>query len=112
MSCLPEIELCAIQGDTESYVMTFTTYGTTPYVLTGSTITMVVCNKKDDIEADAIFKKTITTFTDAINGIATINLTSDDTNLELGTYYYRIKITNTNLTKTVLRGTLVIGWAE
>jgi len=36
MSCTNIVDLCAIQGDDQDYIMTFTTDGTTPYNLTGT----------------------------------------------------------------------------
>lgn len=113
MICLTETALCAVQGDDETYSLTFTLDGTVPLDLTGSTITFVVVSSKSTADTDALITKTVTTFDDAVNGKATITLTNVDTNLPLGTYFYRMKLTN-NLAKikTIMKGTLAIEWAK
>lgn len=116
MSCTNIVDLCAIQGDDEDYPMAFTIGkgdDAAPYNLTGCTIKFIIGELKDTLEADALIVKTITVFDDAVNGKATLSLSSTDTEQPLGVYFYRLRIINASIKKkTIMRGTLKIAWAK
>ena len=113
MTCQIETPLCIVQGDDKAYNLTFTQDGTTPLDLTDSTLKLVIVGTKKKDDADALVTKTITTFTDATNGLAAITLTNTDTDLPIGTYFYRLKmIDSIGKVKTVMRGELEIVWAK
>lgn len=113
MICLPETPLCAVQGDDEAYTLTFTTDGTTPLDLTGATITFVLVKSQAALDTDAIFTNTATIDTPATGGKATLELSHDDTDQPLGTYFYRMKLVGADTkVKTIMKGTLSIDWAK
>lgn len=113
MSHITEVELFAVQGDDETYSLTFTTDGTTAVNLTGSTLTFMVVKSQDTPDANALITKTLTTFTDPTNGKTNLELTNTDTNIALGTYFYRMKWIDTSAkVKTIMKGKLSIEWAK
>lgn len=113
MACTTETAICAIQGDDESYRLSFTVNGTTPLNLTGYVLRFILTDSKDDTDAQAIFVKTVNTFTSPTSGVADLTLSSTETDQPLGHYYFKIKlVSNAGKIKTVLRGTFAIGWAK
>ena len=113
MKCLPEILLCAVQGDDEVYSLTFTTDGITALNLTGATIKFVVVPSKDSPDADAIITKTITTIPLPLLGKVNLELTNTETNQAIGQYFYRLKLINASAkVKTIMKGTFKVDWAK
>lgn len=113
MNCLIETPLCAVQGDDEQYDLTFTLDGTTPLDLTGSTFQFIIGATRGTPLADTLMPSAYIVITDAPNGKAMLQLSSNDTNQPLGTYFYRMKWTNAGgKIKTIMKGTLSIEWAK
>ena len=95
------------RGDTKPIILTFTDKNNNPIDLTGATLWFTVKKVPTDLDVDAVIQKQITTFTDATNGIASVVITSDDTNdLDIMKYYYDFQLVDPagNVT-TVLEGT-------
>lgn len=70
-----------------------------PYNLTGTTILFTI-KKIDDNSLDdlsALVKKTITIHTDPGNGVTSVDLNENDTNLEFGIYRWDVKIIDGSL---------------
>lgn len=94
-------------GDDFPYRLTITD-GTNPINITGYTFYFTVKKNLDDTDAEAVFKKTVTTLTDPTNGIVIIDIDRTDTlNQTPGEYFYDIKWKTgdaTPLTRTILEG--------
>lgn len=101
----PDIEL--IRGD--SATIDFNLAGTD---LTGATVFFTakptISNGADD--SDAVISVEVTDHTDPENGTTVIPLSSTDTNVTPGTYYYDIQVKNgTNITSIPVRKLIVYG---
>ena len=104
MDCNNPIGLCITRGDSQWYTLNVTAGGE-PQDLTGSTVFFTVKRSLADTDDEAVIHKSITTFDNAINGIATIKLTNSDTDLPLMRYFYDIQITLPgDFVKTVMKG--------
>lgn len=80
-----------------------------PIDLTGCKIILMVKEKLSDSDVSAKLKKVVTSHTNALNGITTIELTDTDTNLTEGIYFYDITlITSDNLVHMVIQGLFFI----
>ncbi len=83
-----------IRGDNHDIVVTFyESDGTTPINLTGGTV-YFTANSSSAPETDvgAAITKTVTSHTTPASGVTTIRLTSGDTNIEPGEYYYDVQL--------------------
>jgi hypothetical protein len=84
------------RGDSKTYVVTCKYTSTGEAInITGWTVFFTVkknTNSNDSTDTDAIIKKTITSHTDPTNGITTISLTSDDTDIPSCSYMYDIQV--------------------
>lgn len=101
-------DLTITQGDEKAYNLTFTT-GDSPLDITGATLTMTIKRKLNDSEPAVT--KTVTEHTNATAGETTLTLSTTDTDIALGKYYYDMQLSGgTVATKTVLRGSLEITW--
>ena len=58
--------------------------------ITGWTIYFTAKESMEDLDTSAKIKKTVTTFANAEGGIALIELTTTDTDITAGNYWYRI----------------------
>jgi len=77
--------------------------------LTGWTIYFIVKSKMSDPDASAVITKTVTTHTDAENGETAVELTSSDTDLSTGSYYYQLEfLSDESSRKIVMEGRLTI----
>ena len=77
--------------------------------LTGWTISFIAKSKMSDADGSAVITKTITTHTDAENGETAVELTSTDTDITVGTYYYQIEfVSDESSRKIVMEGRLTI----
>ena len=100
-------DISIVQGDAGSYNLKFTAGGE-PLDITGATVTMTV---KRSLGSEIVIQKAVTSHADPTTGVANITLTEEDTNIDLGAYYYDIEIMSSSIpTKTVLRGKLTIEW--
>jgi hypothetical protein len=104
----PEVNLCVTQGDEKPYNLAFSS-GAGALDITGATVTMTVKRTKT---GDAAFPpKVVTSHTDAEAGKTTITLSGDDTDIDLGLYWYDIEISGGPIAKkTVMKGQLEITW--
>lgn len=77
-----------ICGDGRTLELTF------PFDITGYTVFFTVKVKDDSSadDSDALIQKTITDFDDAVNGLASIELTGEDTRIDPGKYRYDIQV--------------------
>lgn len=83
-----------IKKDTASFDVALDNYN----LETGDSVTFTISKQVE--EEEPILQKTVTDFVD---GIATVKLTKEDTNIEVGTYLYDIQIdTSDGRTDTVV----------
>jgi len=87
--------LSCVRRDDKYWVLVFTDENGTAIDITGWTIFFTAKNDIDDVDADAIIKKDITSHTDPTAGTTQIHLTPTDTNL-LGIYVYDIQVKKLN----------------
>jgi len=80
------------KGDSHEISLNFYTdeEKSVPKNITGSTLYFTVKSGPD--AASNVFQKTVTEHSDAENGQASISITSSDTDIDVGTYYYDIQI--------------------
>lgn len=87
MACAVGPEICVYRGDTYEAVYTVTD-GTDPIDITGYVINFSVkkslSSETKDVDVNAAL-------TDTVNGIATLTLTEDDTDIEAQSYYYDVE---------------------
>lgn len=80
------------RGDHYIRTLTFKDSSKDAIDITSYTVFFTVKTNKTDSDDNALIKKTITSHTDATNGITTLTLTDSDTDLAIGTHYYDIQI--------------------
>ena len=104
-----QVNLEIKRGDTWSRTIYFEDEDKERIDITSWTIFMTIKVKADDLDtATTTIAKTITVFSDPINGEAEISLTSTDTGT-VGNYIFDIQVkTNLNEIITVLEGTITI----
>jgi hypothetical protein len=85
-----------IRGDTRSFPVTFyDSDGVTPLSLVGGTVKFTVnATEEPSDNSAAVIQKTITVHTSPLNGQTTIALSSSDTNITPGEYYYDVQLTD------------------
>lgn len=77
--------------------------------ITDWTFTFIAKSKMSDVDGSAVITKTVTTHSDAANGETTIELTSTDTDVAVGNYYYQIEFTSDDSSrKVVMEGRITI----
>jgi hypothetical protein len=79
------------RGDTVSYAMTFTT-NSVAMDITGATIWFTLKKSRNDTDAQAVLQKELTSHSDPTHGITTMSLTSTDTNIPCGRYFYDFQV--------------------
>jgi len=86
-------ELELVQGDSKTYVFTFTE-DDLPIDVTGWEILFTLKTNYTDLDASAILQKDYTapSGADATAGIIKFSLTPTNTNITLGEYYYDFKV--------------------
>lgn len=99
-----------IRGDDKFYILTFTDESTgNPRDITGWTVKFTVKKDLDDTDANAVIAKEVTSHFDALNGKTKVQLTHDDTDLEIRNYYYDIQVkTAADEVFTIMTGLLVV----
>ena len=85
-----------IRGDTRNIQVTFKDTDGSVLDITDCTVFFTV-NASDNplTDVDAVISKEVTAHTDAEAGISTIELTSSDTEVTPGSYYYDIQLKDT-----------------
>jgi len=96
------------RGDTKSYTLKFRDEDGNAVDITGWTIFFTAKNKIDDVDDDAVIKKTITDHTDPTDGETQITLTSTDTAAVASLVYDIQYKTSGGQIKTVIEGFLEI----
>jgi len=97
------------RGDTTPLPLTFTDENGSAVDITGWTIYFTVKAKIDDEDNDAKIKKDVTTHSDPTNGKTVITLSSSDTSIDPGNYYYDVQVkTNTGEIYTPLEGNFIV----
>lgn len=69
---------------------------TVPVVLTSNTCYFTVKINKDDADADALIAESWTSHTDATNGITSLELSTTESNIAVGSYYYELRRKDSN----------------
>jgi hypothetical protein len=96
------------KGDTKTYNLLFKDKNGLLNI-TGWTLYFTLKSSLTLADNAAEIAKVVTNHSDPTHGRTTIPLTSSDTNIAIGTYYYDIRVvTNTNSVYTVLTGTIRI----
>jgi len=108
-TCKKEVDLCITQGDEKAYNLTFKDGDGNAINITGSTVSFSAKARLSDTAT--VISKDVTNHTDPTNGKTTITLTTTDTNIDRGVYYYDIQIQGGGINrKTVVKGKLEITW--
>jgi len=74
---------------TKVYELAFSTDGIVEDI-TGWTVYFTAKAKMEDVDADAVISLKITSHSDPTNGVTLISLTTTDTDITAGNYYYSI----------------------
>ena len=100
-------KLTIYRGDSKTYSLSFTD-GTNPINITGYTIFFTVKAVTDNATDDtnALITKTVTSHTDAANGLTSVVLSSTDTDIIVGSHLYDFQYkTDTGEIATIEKGT-------
>lgn len=82
-----------IKGDTYPLDITILDVSGNPFPLTGCTVFFTVKRNIQDTDAQALISKNITSYTDPVNGQASIPLLASDVDYS-GDFYYDVKVKN------------------
>jgi len=85
------VKLEIIQGMTKTYELRFQEDGIA-IDITGWTVYFTVKEAMNDLDAVAKIDKTITSFDEPTQGIAEIELSTTDTNITVGNYYFSVDV--------------------
>jgi hypothetical protein len=97
------------RGDTWSKILYFEDNNCVHIDITGWTIYFTAKLDITDSDGDAEIEKTITVFSNPLNGEAELSLSSEDTDLATGNYFYDIQVkTNLDEIYTIVEGVLTI----
>jgi len=102
---MQKIDLQLVKKDTKTYTINIDDNGT-PVDISGWSIYFTVKRSYEDTDEEAIISKS-TVFpsnANSVAGIGYLSLTSDDTDVELGNFYYDMKFVDTSYRETFLRG--------
>jgi len=95
-----------IRGDDHTFALEFKQDGV-PKNITGWTVFLTVKKNIDDLDANAVISKTVTSHTDPTNGKTEISIADTETDPLCGIYYYDIQYKDlAGIIKTVMLGTL------
>ena len=102
---MPNIDLQLVKKDTKSYKFTVKRNGVAVDV-SGYSVYFTVKESFEDEDVDAIISKNTVFPTDANSeaGIGYLELTSEETDVDIGKYYYDMKFVDTGYRETFLRG--------
>lgn len=86
---MASVKIEMIRGDTRTITATFVDSEGAAIDLTGGTVFFTVnADKEPSDDSSAVITKDVSSFTDPTTGIQSITLSSTDTNITPGTYYY------------------------
>lgn len=91
---MADLRIEATKRDDEDYELTFKDVDGNVIDLTGATIYFTVKKNVDDVDADAVIKKEISSFENPESGVAVLALSKDETNIPVRGYYYDIQLVN------------------
>lgn len=91
MSCTTG-DMRIIRRDDVAFELTFTDVDGAPVDITGGTVFFTVKRRISDTDLEALITKEITIFDDPTNGIAILILTSAQTNIPAGSYFFDIQL--------------------
>lgn len=103
------VNLCIVKKDTKVYTIVLKQNGVAVNI-SGWQLYFTVKSDPNDADSSALLSKNVTfpSNTDSQNGIGYLSLTSIDTNIAVGEYYYDAKFIDTDFRQTFLTGKLVI----
>lgn len=81
-----------IRGDDSDFELTFTDVDGEVIDLTGGTVFFTVKDNKGDTDAEAVITTEIDTFEAPETGICTLSLSSTETDITTGDYWYDIQL--------------------
>jgi len=99
MSKYKDLEIT--KATTKAYELQFREDGA-PVDITGWSVYFTVKTNMKDLDASAKINKIITTHSEPTNGKTLIELTTDDTNIDAGNYYYSIDYKDSESNQQVL----------
>ena len=105
------VDLEVVKNDTKTWKLTVTDADGTAIDISGYLVFFTVKQNLSDEDVNAIIKQNVVCPSDAdsIAGICRIALTSTDTNVAIGTYYYDIKMQKNSGGTIVWRKTIATG---
>lgn len=104
-----DLNLQIVAEDTKIYTVRLTRHNL-PVNISGWSLFFTVKKDFNDLDIDAVISKSVIfpNNTDSINGIGFLSLTSTDTTLAVGEYFYDFKLIDIDYRETFLRGKLII----
>lgn len=91
MSCTTS-DMQVIRRDDVAFEITFKDSDGVAIDITGATVFFTVKKRITDPDSEAVISKTITSFTDPTNGLATLQLSNTDTDITPGKYVFDIQL--------------------
>jgi hypothetical protein len=106
---MKEVNLEIIKRDTKNYTLRLTRNGVAVDI-SGWYVYLTAKSDYNDLDASAVLSKNVLmpSNPESVAGIGYLPLTSAETNLTVGTYYYDIKFVDTNYRETFISGKLII----
>jgi hypothetical protein len=106
---MKEINLQIVSKDTKTYTVRLKRNGIAVNI-SGWTLTFTAKVDFNNLDAAAVINKTIIfpTNAESVSGIGYLPLTSAETNLTVGEYFYDMKFIDTGYRETFVRGKLMI----
>jgi len=85
-----------VRGDTVTYTLNFVNSDDSPKNLTNCEVFFTVKKYLSDSDDNAIIKKDFSNFNNPASGIAILELTHTETNVEAGEYYFDMQLKNSD----------------
>jgi hypothetical protein len=106
---MKDTNLSIVSKDSKNYIVRVNR-NNVPIDISGWYLTFTAKVDFNDLDTVAVINKTILfpTNSESANGIGYLSLTSSDTNLSVGEFFYDAKFLDTDLRVTFLRGKLII----
>lgn len=109
MSCSPSSPLEFIKRDTVTLTITFTDQDGAPINLTGATVFLTVKENPTDPDSEALIATSWSSHTDPTAGVTAVTLSSGQTNIPTGSYYYDFQIRDGGgAIQSTKKGTLIV----
>jgi len=106
---MKELNLQLVKKDTKTYEFRLVR-NDIPVNISGWYVYFTVKRDWNDLDSSAIISKTVQfpNNSESISGIGYLSLSTSDTNVDIGDYYYDMKFVDTGMRETFLRGKMVI----